>query len=159
MTWPIKLCTSFLKLKWKLKEPDLFSKNSNRITWWTNDNLASWGKSTRLGPKDLGMLDVENSSWDQGRVNLGGDVIADHELLQLEGDTIPDELQEGLHHACGGIFSDVDPRNKRDHPGLEKILRLLRMLIEIHIELGPAPELSIGENSLTPLPAEIYVNI
>ena len=45
MTWPIKPCTSFLKLKWKLKEPDLFSKNSNRITWWTNDNLASWGKS------------------------------------------------------------------------------------------------------------------
>ena len=90
---------------------------------------------------------VDNSTGNQVGVNGVEDPAINEELIQPQSEAISDELHERLNG--GGVcVTDVDPRNQRDHPGVE-------LLLADNRHLGPAPVFrSTGAaDVVTPVPA------
>ena len=56
-------------------------------------------------------------------------------------------------------FLYLDLRNEAEDPGPEKILSLVRILVDVHTESGPLPVLGprVLAEDLAPVPAEIII--
>ena len=69
-----------------------------------------------------------------------------------------DGPQDGLHEdfgSLGGRHVDCHLRKEVDQPTLEQILVLVGILVEIHVEPGPAP--TLGAEELAPFPVKIII--
>ena len=74
------------------------------------------------------------------------------EFLQPDRVALTDEHQERIQDVLTSGGTDPDLRDETDHPGLEQILRLLRILLSVHTEPGPLPEQMVAFHSQQRLP-------